>query len=52
VKPPRSILDPQFKYRNAAKTDVRETFERIRRELAEQRVVTPIQLIRRKDRNG
>lgn len=27
-----SILDPQFKYRNAVSTDVRLTFERIRGE--------------------
>ena len=28
----KSILDPDFKYRNSASTDVRKTFERIRRE--------------------
>jgi hypothetical protein len=28
----KSILDADFKYRNAASTDVRKTFERIRRE--------------------
>ena len=28
----KSILDSEFKYRNAASTDVRKTFERIRRE--------------------
>jgi hypothetical protein len=28
----KSILDSDFKYRNAASTDVRKTFERIRRE--------------------
>lgn len=28
----KSILDPEFRYRNAASTDVRKTFERIRRE--------------------
>ena len=27
----KSILDPEFKYRNAASTDLRKTFERIRR---------------------
>ena len=33
----KSILDQNFKYRNASSTDVSKTFERIRRE---QRVVT------------
>ena len=28
----KSILDPEFQYRNAASTDVRKTFERIRRQ--------------------
>jgi hypothetical protein len=28
----KSILDPNFKYRNSLSTDVRKTFERIRRE--------------------
>jgi hypothetical protein len=28
----KSILDPEFKYRNAASTDLRKTFERIRKE--------------------
>lgn len=28
----KSLLDPDFKYRNAASTDLRKTFERIRRE--------------------
>jgi len=32
----KSILDPEFKYRNAASTDVRKTFERIRKERVEQ----------------
>lgn len=34
-KPPRSILDPAFKYTTAAKTDIAKTFRRIRREQQE-----------------
>lgn len=32
----KSVLDPTFAYRNAANTDVRLTFERVKRELKEQ----------------
>lgn len=32
----KSILDPTFKYTNAANTDIRATFRRIRKEQAEQ----------------
>lgn len=31
---PKSILDPNFKYTNWYKTDIRQTFERVRREQA------------------
>ena len=30
MKPPRSILDPRFVYRDSANTDVAETFRRVR----------------------
>jgi hypothetical protein len=33
----KSLLDPTFTYRNAANTDVRATFERVRREQQEAR---------------
>ena len=32
----KSLLDPTFTYRNAANTDVRLTFERVKRELEEE----------------
>jgi hypothetical protein len=31
----KSILDPSFKYANAASTDLRKTFARVRRDLRE-----------------
>ena len=33
----KSLLDPSFTYRNSASTDVRLTFDRIRREQREKR---------------
>ena len=33
--PAKSILDPAFHYRPSHATDLRETFERVRRELAQ-----------------
>lgn len=39
----KSILDPSFRYVRSDKTDIRKTFARVRRELAEKPVnVTPI----------
>lgn len=38
----KSILDQTFKYVPAAKTDVRETFERVRREIEAAKKVVPI----------
>lgn len=32
MKPPRSILDPKFRYTSSARTDVAATFRRILRE--------------------
>ena len=37
LKPAKSILDPAFRYRPSHATDVRETFERARRELEQAR---------------
>ena len=36
MKKPPSILSSEFKYRASFATDVRKTFERVRRELARQ----------------
>jgi hypothetical protein len=30
--PAKSVLDPSFRYRRSHETDIRETFERVRRE--------------------
>lgn len=34
--PSKSFRDPEFRYRRAVETDIRKTFARVRRELAEQ----------------
>lgn len=36
MKPTKSILDPSFKYTNAAQTDIAKTFARVRREMRAQ----------------
>lgn len=43
----KSILDPDFKYVPANQTDVRVTFERIRREIEAAKKVVPIDPKRR-----
>ena len=40
MKPPKSILDPAFKYVPPAKQDCAATFRRVRKELAEQALQT------------
>lgn len=49
MKPPRSILDQRFKYRNAANTDVRRTFRKARllQRLQRQPENAVIQLVRK-----
>jgi hypothetical protein len=52
----KSILDPSFQYTPSLQTDVRKTFDRVRREQDEAsrddvgapRAVTPITVLRRK----
>lgn len=46
MRPRLSILDARFKYRCAARTDVRETFERVRAELAQsQQIPAPTTVV-------
>jgi hypothetical protein len=52
VKPPRSILDPKFKYRSAAATDVAATFRRVRAEQAKVQDERLNKVIRIRSRNG
>ena len=55
MKPTRSILDPQFKYRNSSQTDVALTWAEARKKLEEEQRKRA-EIIRtlpcRKDRNG
>ena len=49
-RPAKSILDPAFRYRPSHATDVRETFERVRRELAQARAVNVVRLAMKEPR--
>jgi hypothetical protein len=49
-RPPKGILDPAFRYRPSHATDVRETFERVRRELAEVRAVNVVRMPQKESR--
>ncbi|HET7362246.1 MAG TPA: hypothetical protein VFJ70_01615 [Burkholderiales bacterium] len=43
-RPGKSILDPTFPYRPSHATDLRETFERVRRELGQARDINVVRL--------
>jgi hypothetical protein len=49
-KPGKNILDPVFRYRPSHATDIRETFERVRRELEHSRgrQAAPVNVVRLK----
>ena len=49
-RPAKSILDPAFRYRPSHSTDVRETFERVRRELSEARAVNVVRMPQKESR--
>lgn len=46
MKPPRSLLDPAFKYTPAAKTDVAATIRRARKEMEAQKQATDAKVTR------
>jgi len=41
----KSILDPTFKYVPSASTDLRKTFQRVRREMAQQQGKEPANVV-------
>lgn len=42
----KSILDPEFKYVPSSKTNIKATFDRIRREQKKSTTVQPVQEVR------
>jgi hypothetical protein len=44
MKPTKSILDPSFSYTNAARTDIRKTFAKWRREQEKSKALPPVDL--------
>lgn len=48
----KSIFDKDFKYTPAIKTDIRQTFDRVRREQAEKAKQAPVKLDDRRKRRG
>jgi hypothetical protein len=48
MKPAKSILDPEFRYRPSHATDIRKTFERVREQLTEAKDPKVVQIERHK----